>query len=157
DELAAWPRTTIAAAWSNLTFALRIGAHPRCVWSSTPKPIPLLHSLAKRAADGTGQVIITRGSTLENAANLSASFIEEIVNEYGSTRLGRQEIDGELLDDVIGALFSPSIIEAHRAKLPPSHELVRTVIGVDPAITAHGDSDETGIVIASLGEDKRIY
>lgn len=154
DELAAWkdPDT-----WSNLQFGMRIGKHPRTIVTTTPKPVPLVRKLVKRAND-TNTVAITRGRTKDNERNLSPVFLQEITDMYAGTRLGRQELDGELLEDVEGALWTLGILDQYRLKsLPEDVELRVVVIGVDPAATSSADSDETGIVAVGAGTDKRGY
>jgi len=147
DEVAAWryPET-----WDMLMFGLRLGVDPRCVVTTTPKPIPIIRNLLKSPTTA-----ITRGSTYENRANLAEAFFEQIVAQYEGTRLGRQELYAEVLDDVEGALWTRALIDQHRVKVAP--ELKRIVVAIDPAITASDDSDETGIVVAGLGVDNHGY
>ncbi len=147
DEVAAWryPET-----WDMLMFGLRLGVDPRCVVTTTPKPIPIVRNLLKSPTTA-----ITRGSTYENRANLAEAFFEQIVAQYEGTRLGRQELYAEVLDDVEGALWTRALIDQHRVKVAP--ELKRIVVAIDPAITASDDSDETGIVVAGLGVDNHGY
>ncbi len=147
DEVAAWryPET-----WDMLMFGLRLGVDPRCVVTTTPKPIPIIRNLLKNPTTA-----ITRGSTYENRANLAEAFFEQIVAQYEGTRLGRQELYAEVLDDVEGALWTRALIDQHRVKVAP--ELKRIVVAIDPAITASDDSDETGIVVAGLGVDNHGY
>lgn len=139
DELASWekPRET----WDNLMFGLRQGTNPRAVVTNTPKPIPLLKELKDR--DST---VVTKGSTYENEENLAPSFLESIRADYEDTRLGRQEIHAEILDEAPDALWSHQVIEEHRVKQAP--ELGRIVVAVDPATTSTKTSDETGIIVA---------
>lgn len=152
DELASWryPDT-----WDQLMFGLRLGRDPRVVISTTPRPTPIIQSLAKRAADDENDVRIVRGSTHENAANLAPAFLDQIVRRYEGTRLGRQELYAEILDDNPGALWKRSQIDGNRVTRHP--ELVRIVVGVDPAVSSEADSDETGIVVAGLGTDGHGY
>ena len=146
DELCAWryPET-----WDMLMFGLRLGQDPRVVVTTTPKTIPLLKKLM--AARTT---ITTRGSTYDNAANLAAAFMADIVAAYEGTRLGRQELNAELLEDNPDALWKrEAMLDAHRVSgLPP---LKRIVVGVDPS--ASGKGDECGIVVAGLGADGHGY
>ena len=143
DELAAfkYPRE----AWDQLMFGLRLGSHPRVMISTTPKPIPLVRELLQRD-DGT--VAITRGSTFDNADNLAPTALQEFLARYEGTRLGRQELYGEILDDVEGALFTRALLDEHRTQAAPASP-TRTVIAIDPAVTAGEDSDWTGIIAAS--------
>lgn len=138
DELGSWryPET-----WDMLMFGLRLGTDPRVVVTTTPRPTKLIRALI---ADPTA--IVTRGSTYENRANLAPAFLEQIVRKYEGTRLGRQELEAELLDDVPGALWSRGIIEAARARTSPT--LIRVVVAIDPAATSTKDADETGIIVA---------
>lgn len=141
DELAAW---RYPDAWDQAQFGLRLGDDPQACVTTTPRPVPLVRALLK---DPT--TVTTRGSTYENRGNLAAAFLEKIVRKYEGTRLGRQELEAEMLDDVPGALWTRGNIEAKRVKLPP--ELRRVVVAIDPAVTADDDSDETGIVVAGVG------
>lgn len=141
DELAAWRYDD---AWDQLQFGLRLGKDPRAVVTTTPRPTPLVRALIK---DPT--TIVTRGSTYENRANLAPAFLEKIVRKYEGTRLGRQELDAELLDDVPGALWKRADIDRRRVRQVP--DLRRIVVAIDPAVTAQADSDETGIVVAGAG------
>jgi len=136
--------------WDMLQFALRLGERPRQVVTTTPRPIPLLERiLADRSA------VITRARTRDNADNLAAGFIEEIERRYGGTALGRQELDGEIIDERAGALWRRDWIEQTRVAGPP--ELTRIVVAVDPPVTATHSSDACGIVVAGLGLDGRGY
>lgn len=140
DELAAW---RYPEAWDQLMFGLRLGKNPQVVVTTTPKPVRLIRELLKRA-----DVAVTRGSTRENAENLAPAFLDEIVGRYAGTRLGRQELDAELLDDVPGALWAREAID--RAHLSHAPALVRVVVAIDPAGSAHEGSDETGIIVAGM-------
>ena len=138
DELAAW---RYPQAWDMLMFGLRLGADPRAVVTTTPRPTRLLRDLL---ADP--KVVVTRGRTVENRANLAPAFLDQIVKRYQGTRLGRQELDAELLDDLPGALWQRGLIEAARTNRPP--DLWRVVVAIDPAATAGAEADETGIIVA---------
>lgn len=145
DELAAWndPRAT----WDQLQFTLRAGRDPRCLVSTTPRPIPLLREfLAREGKD----VIVTRGNTFANAANLAPGFLEAIKARYAGTRLGRQELEGELLNDVPGALWQLASIDGARVDAVPWFGLTRIVVAIDPAVTSGEDADETGIIAAGI-------
>jgi phage terminase large subunit-like protein len=124
-----------------LMFGLRLGADPRAMITTTPRPTKLIKSLL---ADP--KVVVTRGSTAENRKNLAPAFLNEIVRRYEGTRLGRQELEAEILEDVPGALWSRAAIEAARVTRVP--ELVRIVVAIDPAAGSGEHSDETGIVVA---------
>jgi len=143
DELAAWryPET-----YDQLQFGLRLGDHPKTVITTTPRPIPLIRQLTAKT-DGTVRVV--RGSTFDNAANLAPSALVELQARYNGTRLGRQELYGEILDDVEGALWTKGVIDRNRVENAPP--LARLAISIDPAVTNTKDSDETGIIV--LGSD----
>ena len=160
DELAAWrqPET-----WDQVQFGLRLGTNPQAVVTTTPKPTPLIRALMKRT--GT---IVTRGSTFDNAANLSASALTNLRERYEGTRLGRQELEAELLIDVPGALWTVDMLDGARAKVGDDPlrpifnglpvDLKRVVVAVDPSGTkGDGKGDDIGIVVAGLGEDGRGY
>jgi phage terminase large subunit-like protein len=138
DELASW---RYPEAWDMLLFGLRLGNDPRVVVTTTPRPTTLLRGLLH---DPT--IAITRGTTYENRPNLAADFFEHIVRRYEGTLLGRQEIEAEFLDDIPGALWNRSIIEATRRRIAP--ELRRIVVAIDPAATSGVSADETGIIVA---------
>jgi phage terminase large subunit-like protein len=143
DELAAW---RYPQAWDMLMFGLRLpgpaGGDPRAIVTTTPRPIRLIRELL---ADP--KVAVTRGRTADNAAHLAPAFLDQIVRRYEGTRLGRQELDGELLDDMPGALWTHALIDAARVTAHP--DLVRIVVAIDPAATSGEHADETGIVVAA--------
>lgn len=148
DELATWQR--IAESWDNLQLGLRLGAHPRCMVTTTPRPLPLLRGLISNP-----RTIVRRGSTFDNAANLAPSALAEFRQRYDGTRLGRQELHGELLDDVPGALWTRAMLDESRVKVAP--DLVRVVVAIDPAVTSGENADETGIVIAGRAESGHYF
>ena len=133
---------------------MRAGKDPRTIISTTPKPGKLLKSLIAREGR---DVVITRGSTYENRANLAANYFDSVVALYEGTRRGRQELNADVLDDVEGALWTYSMIESTRLPIGARLDFKRVVVAVDPAATAGEDSDETGIVVAALGSDDRGY
>ena len=153
DELAMWPYPY--ETWTEgLAPALRIGERPRVVVTTTPKPIKLLRDWVSRT---DGSVHITRGSTFDNAKNLSETALAELRARYEGTRTGRQELYGELLEQAEGALWQRNWIEDTRItkdKLPP---LYRIVVAIDPAVTSGEDSDETGIVVAGASNSGHFY
>jgi phage terminase large subunit-like protein len=126
-----------------LQFALRLGERPRQVVTTTPRNVAVLKALL--AAPST---VVSRAPTEANRANLAASFIEEVRARYGGTRLGRQELDGVLVDEVDGALWTPSQLDACRIDALPA--LTRVVVAVDPPVSGHDGSDECGIVVAGV-------
>jgi phage terminase large subunit-like protein len=152
DELAAWRDP---AAWDMLMFGLRVGRNPRCCVTTTPKPNKLIRELVKREGK---DVVITRGRTTENQDNLAPVFLSQIVGRYVGTRLGRQELDGELLEDVPGALWTRPMVDAARASVPLP-DMRRIVVSIDPSGTAGEDDggDTVGIVVAGKGTDGRGY
>jgi phage terminase large subunit-like protein len=147
DELAAW---RYPAAWDMLRMGVRLGTDPRIVATTTPKPVPLIRTLLK-----TADCIVSRGSTRENANNLAPAFLGAILAQYEGTRLGRQELEAELLEDVPGALWTRDAIERARVNRAPA--LRRVVVAIDPAVSSRDNADETGIVVAGLGEDGHGY
>lgn len=149
DEMAKW--RYMNDTWDQLQFGLRLGDHPRTIITTTPRPLPLIRKLIKDP-----NVAVTRGATWDNAANMPQSFIREIEDKYSGTRLGRQELEGEILDDIPGALWSREIIDNHRLREAPE-DLIRVVVSVDPAASAGEGSDETGIVVVGLGRDQDGY
>ena len=149
DEFAAW---RYEETWTaGLAPALRIG-NPQVVITTTPRPTKLIKEFVNRT---DGSVVVTRGSTFDNAANLSEAALAELRNRYEGTRIGRQELYGELLTDNPDALWTLEMIDSTRVKEAP--ELVRIVVAVDPATTSGENADETGIVVVAKGEDGRAY
>ena len=148
DELAKWRHAE--ATWTQLQFGLRLGARPRQCVTTTPRPIKTLKAILEDPDS-----VITRGSSYDNLANLAPAFIQRIVRRYEGTRLGRQELNGEILEESPGALWTRAMIDALRTDDTP--ELVRIVVAIDPAATSGAGSDETGIVAAGLGEDGHGY
>jgi len=149
DELAAWIRPE---AYDQLQFGLRLGERPQTVITTTPKPVPLLKNLLKRDS-----AVVTRGSTYENRANLAETALAELEARYGNTRLGRQELQGELLEDMEGALWTRAWIENQRLEPKDMPPLYRIVVAIDPAVTSGEDSDETGIVVAGATSEGHFY
>lgn len=151
DELAKWRYAR--ETWDQAQFGLRLGKHPRQVVTTTPRPIELVKAIV---AGTEGAVEITRGRTMENRANLAASFLSRIEARYAGTRLGRQELDAEILGDLPGALWSLTTIDLYRVVNAPE-DMGRVVVAIDPAVTATEDSDEHGIVVAGIGDDQTGY
>ena len=133
-------------------FGLRLGQNPQCVITTTPKPTPIIRSLVKRT-----NIVITRGSTFENSDNLAPAALEQLKEKYENTRLGRQELYAEVLEDYEGALWSFSMIESTRKSPEEIPEMQRIVVAIDPAVTSNDDSDETGMIVAGQGVDGRYY
>lgn len=151
DELAKYREAQ--DTWDNLQFGLRLGTRPQAMVTTTPRPIPIIKSIM--ADPGT---VMTRGSTFDNAANLPARFLDTVRAKYEGTRLGRQELYAEILDDLPGALWSREDIDKSRIR-PPAPDLRRIVVAVDPSGTRgdEDDGDSIGIVVAGLGVDGRGY
>jgi len=147
DELASW---RYRETFDNLMMALRLGQSPKCIITTTPRPTELIKELAVRS-----DTKIIRGSTFDNVANLAPSAIKMLKERYEGTRLGRQELYAEILEDIEGALFNSSNIEQNRVELTPT--LTRIVVAIDPAVTSNASSDETGIIVAGRGEDNHYY
>jgi phage terminase large subunit-like protein len=150
DEIGKWPLAGERATrcWDNLLLGMRLGENPRIAVTTTPRAVPLVKRLVAQAAAG-GEVAISRGRTSDNVS-LPARFHSAIEREYGGTQLARQEIDGELLEDIEGALWTRSMLEQAREN-GPVPEAARAVIAVDPPASA--DGDECGIIVAALGID----
>lgn len=153
EELAAWPH--LQQTWDMAQFGLRLGKAPRAVVTTTPRPLPLVKEFIKR--ESPTDVVITRASTFDNAANLPASQLKELRRRYGGTYLGAQELMGLVIDDVTGALWTRQMIESARVDTDHVPKLQRVVIGVDPAGASRADSDETGIVAVGRGVDGHAY
>ncbi|MEM8696480.1 MAG: terminase family protein [Pseudomonadota bacterium] len=184
DEIGKWRDGE--AAWDNLMMGMRSGAAPRTLATTTPRPVALVKRLIRAAERGEGGTVMTRGRTRDNRAYLAPGFVAAVEAAYGGTRLGRQELDGELIEDVDGSLWPRALIEACRVapealtpslskcRTPtlrqwpgwdwrPDHqnerkvELKRIVVAVDPPAGSGRGGDACGIVVAGLGEDERGY
>lgn len=147
DEIASW---RYPESWDQAKFGLRLGDNPQAVLTTTPRPTRLIKDLI--ADVGTH---VTTGTTYENRSNLAQAFLDVIVRKYEGTRLGRQELNAEVLGDNPGALWKRDQIESARVDSAP--EMKRVVVAVDPAATSNPDSDETGIVVVGLGVDGNGY
>lgn len=146
DEAAFYP--LVQDVWDNLLFGLRLGQRPRIIVTTTPKPRAWLKELIKDP-----RTRISRASTYDNLANLSPVFAERIIAKYEGTRLGRQELHAELLEDVEGALWSLGMIETARIAQAPD-DFDRIVVAIDPAGSSKDSADETGIIVAGkAGKD----
>lgn len=150
DEIAKWDNgsSRATATWDNLLMGLRLGGNPRLVATTTPRPVPLVaRIMAERTSGG---VVMTRGSTFDNTANLPARFIAAMRQTFGQSLLGRQELHGEMIEDLQDALWTRALIERGRdAQTPP---MTRVVVAVDPPASAHGDA--CGIVVCGIGNDR---
>ena len=150
DEIGKWPLSHKRATrcWDNLLMGMRLGKDPRITVTSTPRAVPLIQRLVRQEA--SGEVAITRGDTFENRDNLPLRFLEAIASEFGDSQLARQEIGGELLDDIDGALWTRTMLEQAREHAPRPESL-RVVVAVDPPAAV--GADECGIIVAALGSD----
>jgi phage terminase large subunit-like protein len=148
DELAKWRYAR--ETWDQLQFGLRLGDNPQQIVTTTPRPIELIKAII---AGNEGEVVITSGNTMDNASNLAGKFLDKIVKRYQGTRLGRQELNAEILGDIPNALWSLQTIDLYRTRDIPEH-FDRIVVAVDPAVTSTEASDEHGIIVAGMsGED----
>lgn len=148
DELCSWQYQE--ETWDMLMFGLRLGSKPQTCITTTPKPTKLLRALINQS-----NVHLTKGTTYDNLDNLAETFAEEIIAKYEGTRLGRQELNAELLEDVIGALWQRKDLDDNRhSKLP---DMQRIVVAVDPPTTSGEKADECGLIVAGLGIDGRGY
>tara|TARA_R100000329_G_scaffold141116_1_gene123711 strand:- start:107 stop:1345 length:1239 start_codon:yes stop_codon:yes gene_type:complete len=147
DELASW---RYPDAFDQLQFGMRLGQRPQTLITTTPRPTNIIKSLMDRK-----DVLLVQGNTFENKDNLADSALDLFRERYEGTRLGRQELYAEILEDFEGALWTYSQIDATRVDTVP--EMSRIVVGIDPAVTANENSDETGIVVAGRGVDDRFY
>ena len=148
DEIGKWRHAQ--EAFDMLQFGLRLGLHPRQIVTTTPRPTPMLKRLL---ADP--KTALTRISTLENAAHLAPTFLDQIVARYRGTRLGRQEIDGEMIEERSDALWSRDMIEASRIEQAPA--LRRIAVAIDPPATSSRRADSCGIVAAGIDADGVMY
>jgi len=157
DETAAWKDAkkgdVLDTAWNNLMLGLRLGQDPRCMVTTTPKRVRLVRELFDRHS-----TVVTADTTYANLENLAPSFREQVLRTYEGTRIGRQELMGELLTDVDGALWTLERIDELRLEWSQGaaagvqlSDLTRIVVGVDPAVTSGEDSDETGIIVVGKG------
>ena len=148
DEVAKWREAE--TAYDMIQFGLRLGARPRGLVTTTPRPVPLIRRLL---ADP--RAVVTRSRTGDNADNLAPRFLEEVVGRYAGSRLGRQELDGELIEDRADALWTRDIIERARVSAAPA--LQRIAVAVDPPASSRVGADACGIVAAGLAADGTAY
>ncbi len=148
DELCKWRRAE--AAFDMLQFGLRLGRNPRAVITTTPRPVPLLKRLL--ADSGT---VVHRAATTANAFQLAPRFLEEMLKRYAGTRIGRQELDGELIEARVDTLFPRERIERARVETHPS--LARIVVAVDPPASSREGADACGIVAAGVDDDGKVF
>ncbi len=148
DELAKWRNAE--ETWDMLQFGLRLGDDPRQVVTTTPRPIPLMKRLLKDA-----RTKVSRAATRANIGNLAPGFLESIVGRYAGTRLGRQELDGELIEDRADALWRRDLIE--RARVASAPELLRIVVAIDPPASSKRGADACGLVVAGVAADGQAH
>lgn len=148
DELAKYRYAR--ETWDMLQFGMRLGTKPRQVVTTTPRPTELIKAIA---AGAEGKVHKTTGTTFDNRSNLASTFLDRIQKRYAGTRLGRQELNAEILGDLPGALWSMATLDGYRLREAP--KLKRIVVAVDPAVTNTEASDEHGLIVAGVSEDQR--
>ena len=155
DETSSWQDAhkgdIVDTTWNNAMLGLRLGSNPRCIVSSTPKRNKLTKDICSRRT-----TIVSEMSTYENRDNLPESFIEDVIGQYVGTSLEQQEVYGQLLNEVEGALWDLDIISQFRVPTCPT-DIVRIVIGVDPAVSSGENADETGIIVMAKGRDGHGY
>jgi len=148
DELATYEYAR--ETWETMRFALRLSDDPRCLVTTTPKPMAIIKEIIKE--EGT---VLTTGSSYDNQANLTPQFFDQILSRYENTRIGRQEIHAELLEEAEGSLWKRDWIENTRVGECP--DLLRIVVAIDPAVSKNKESDETGIVVCGIDDKKDLY
>lgn len=149
DELAKWRYAR--ETWDQLQFGLRLGDNPQQIVTTTPRPIEIVKAII---AGTEGEVVVTYGRTLDNASNLAAKFLRKIRAKYEGTRLGRQELNAEILSDIPNALWTLATIDTYRVREHPD-DMTRIGVAIDPAITFTEDSDEHGIIAAGTSNDSK--
>jgi len=147
DELAAW---RYLSAWDMIMFCLRLGNDPKAIITTTPRPIKIVKDLLN-----SEHTFTVSGSTYENRTNLAQAFYDEVISRYEGTRLGRQELYAEVIEDDPDALWNREIIDANRVEKPGT--FYRIVVAIDPAGSSKDTANETGIVVVGLGEDNHGY
>ena len=147
DELAAWREPD---AFDQALLGLRIGKKPQALITTTPRPTKIIKELVANP-----RTHVTRGSTYDNRANLSEAFVSQIIQKYEGTRMGRQELNAEILDDVVGALWTRGLLDQTRRAAAPA--LSRIVVAIDPSISSSEGADECGLIVAGLGVDNQAY
>lgn len=143
DETAAWNKDI--DTWSMLQFCMRLGKHPRIMVTTTPKPTKLIRQILKDP-----KTVVTTGSTFDNSANLAGTYLKAVKEQYEGTRLGRQELYAEVLEEAQGALWTTAMLDDASVKHEAVPDLSRIVVALDPAVTSNAESDMTGIVVAGI-------
>ena len=150
DELAAWKKDR--STWDMLQFCLRLGKHPKVCVTTTPKSTKLVRELLKDP-----KTCVTTGSTFDNAANLADTYLTAVKEQYEGTRLGRQELYAEVLEENEGALWSLDTLDDCQIDRKDLPDMTRVVVSVDPAVTSNAESDMTGIVVAGIDVNGKAY
>ncbi|MGL4440978.1 MAG: DNA-packaging protein [Bosea sp. (in: a-proteobacteria)] len=148
DEIGKWRYAS--ETWDMLQFGLRLGAHPRCLATTTPRPTPLLRALLNDA-----DTAISRARTRDNAFNLAPAFLSAMAKAYGGTRLGRQELDGEMITERADALWSRAMLEGLRTRIVPP--LARICVAIDPPASSGRHADACGLVVAGITGDGIVH
>jgi len=143
DETAAWNKDM--DTWQMLQFCMRLGKHPRIMVTTTPKPTKLIRQILKDP-----KTVVTTGSTFDNSANLAGTYLTAVKEQYEGTRIGRQELYAEVLEEAQGALWTTAMLDDASVKLEDVPDLTRIVVALDPAVTSNAESDMTGIVVAGI-------
>jgi len=143
DETAAWNKDV--DTWAMLQFCMRLGKHPRIMVTTTPKPTKLIRQILKDP-----KTVVTTGSTFDNSANLAKTYLTAVKEQYEGTRLGRQELYAEVLEEAQGALWTTAMLDDCAIKHENLPDLARIVVALDPAVTSNAESDMTGIVVAGI-------
>ena len=143
DELAAWNKDI--DTWQMLQFCMRLGKHPRIMVTTTPKPTKLIRQILKDP-----KTVVTTGSTFDNSSNLADTYLTAVKEQYEGTRLGRQELYAEVLEEAQGALWTTDLLDNASVKHEDLPDFTRIVVAIDPAITSNAESDMTGIVVAAI-------
>lgn len=143
DELCAWNKAD--ETWDMLQFCMRLGKHPQIFIATTPKPTRLLRKIQKDP-----KTHIVRGSTFDNSDNLAATYLAAVKEQYEGTRLGRQELYAEVLEEAQGALWTTQMLDSCSIKHEDLPDFTRIVVALDPAVTSNAESDMTGIIVAAL-------
>ena len=150
DELAAWNKDI--DTWDMLQFCLRLGKHPKVCVTTTPKPTKLVRQLTKDPSTH-----VTTGSTFDNAANLADTYLKAVKDQYEGTRLGRQELYAEVMEEAEGALWTTDMLDKAQLDRKDLPQLNRVVVSIDPAVTANKESDMTGIIVAGVDVNGKGY
>ncbi len=143
DETAAWNKDM--DTWQMLQFCMRLGRHPRIMVTTTPKPTKLIRQILKDP-----KTVVTSGSTFDNSANLATTYLTAVKEQYEGTRLGRQELYAEVLEEAQGALWTTVMLDDCSVKHEAVPDLSRIVVALDPAVTSNAESDMTGIIVAGI-------